>query len=136
MSWVLSWVFLVTAGRWWDSMLIRPQPHSHSLKSETVKYGHESHGTWALEWLCWRGSLKRFGNRCIDKIFQYKWHEAFQEYKPTVSVISSWISFMICKQKFLLSNLLIIFFCLSFVAFSKEALAYLPYLTPEFCCLL
>jgi hypothetical protein len=26
-----------------------------SFKSETVKYGHESHGTWTREWLRWRG---------------------------------------------------------------------------------
>jgi hypothetical protein len=26
-----------------------------SLKSGTVKYGHESQGTLTQEWLCWRG---------------------------------------------------------------------------------
>jgi hypothetical protein len=25
-----------------------------SLESETVNYGHESHGTWTREWLRWR----------------------------------------------------------------------------------
>jgi hypothetical protein len=36
-----------------------------SLKSVTVKYGHESHGTWTREWLCWRGPAAVLNNRLV-----------------------------------------------------------------------
>jgi hypothetical protein len=28
-----------------------------NLESETVKYGHESYGTWTRKWLRWRGPV-------------------------------------------------------------------------------
>jgi hypothetical protein len=32
-----------------------------SLKSETVKYGHESQGTWTRERLRWQGPVEHIG---------------------------------------------------------------------------
>jgi hypothetical protein len=40
----------------WGIQILGPSPPSWgSLESETVKCGHEAHGIWTWEWLCWQG---------------------------------------------------------------------------------
>jgi hypothetical protein len=36
-----------------------------SLESDTVKYGHESHGTRTREWLRWRGPVAFANDRSV-----------------------------------------------------------------------
>jgi hypothetical protein len=36
-----------------------------SLESETVKYGHKSHGTGTREWLRWRGPAATVNDRPV-----------------------------------------------------------------------